>query len=85
MQPVWKKAVSLPLCLMLLTGSIFGTLEELRGTYRCRWFNPVSGEYGEQGPFRASKAGTHYLGDKPTAADWAIRITAQDRQTLRLP
>nr|MCR5042439.1 DUF4038 domain-containing protein [Clostridia bacterium] len=53
-----------------------GTAGMLRpfAEYRYRWFDPVAGEYGEEGTFKATAFGTHALGPKPSGADWAICI-----------
>lgn len=57
----------------LLTGTV-GHLEP-SAEYDYRWFDPVTGGYGGSGTFKASPLGTVHLGEKPSAADWAIRIT----------
>ncbi|MBR5427051.1 MAG: DUF4038 domain-containing protein [Clostridia bacterium] len=59
-------------------GIATGTVGNLtpRAEYRYQWFDPIRGEYGGEGTFRASALGTYYLGEKPTDADWAIRITS---------
>ena len=33
-------------------------------TYRYKWFNPITGEYSEEGSFKASCFGTYYIGNK---------------------
>ncbi|MBQ7547639.1 MAG: DUF4038 domain-containing protein [Clostridia bacterium] len=50
---------------------------EASAQYRYQWFDPVSGRYGAQGTFRASALGTYYIGEKPSATDWALRITRE--------
>ena len=58
-----------------------GTLGHLTpfAEYTYQWFDPINGEYGESGSFRASVLGTHAIGAKPSATDWAIRIIKQER------
>ncbi|MBQ6268333.1 MAG: DUF4038 domain-containing protein [Clostridia bacterium] len=57
----------------IMTGTV-GCLEP-DAAYAYTWFNPVTGEYAEEGTFIASVFGTYYLGNKPSATDWVIRIT----------
>ena len=45
--------------------------------YAYQWFDPIRGEYGEQGVFRATALGTHTLGNKPSGTDWALRISSK--------
>lgn len=33
-------------------------------TYKYKWFNPITGEFSEEGSFRASRLGTYYIGNK---------------------
>lgn len=58
-------------------GRLTGTIGKLRpfAQYGYQWFDPVGGAYCEEGTFKATALGTHFLGDKPSATDWAIRIT----------
>lgn len=45
------------------TGTV-GNLEK-RQTYKYKWFNPITGEYTQEGTFVSSFAGTWYVGQKP--------------------
>ena len=58
-------------------GKETGTLGHLKplARYEYQWYDPISGEYGRIGAFRASALGTYCIGEKPTATDWALRIT----------
>lgn len=62
----------------LLTGTV-GHLKPF-GAYEYQWFDPVNGEYAEKGAFRATALGTYGLGEKPSAADWAIRIVPAEEK-----
>ena len=58
-------------------GRAAGTVGHLvpREIYRYQWFDPVNGVYGPEGTFRASALGTWSIGGKPSATDWALRIS----------
>ena len=59
-----------------------GTVGRLKpfAEYSYQWFDPVNGEYGESGTFKASMLGTHYIASKPSATDWAIRIERKESE-----
>ena len=57
-------------------GNATGTVGMLRPNteYAYQWFDPITGAYGEELTFRSTALGTYFLGEKPSATDWAIRI-----------
>ncbi len=59
-----------------------GTVGHLKpfANYTYRWFDPVNGEYGESGTFRASIFGKYSIAAKPSETDWAIRIERKDNK-----
>lgn len=63
-------------------GLVAGTVGHLKpfAKYTYRWFDPVNGEYGESGTFRASILGKYHIAAKPSATDWAIRIERKDNK-----
>ena len=56
----------------LATGTV-GHLEP-NAAYRYQWFDPITGEYAQEGTFRSTCVGTYYIGGKPSGTDWALRI-----------
>lgn len=50
----------------LFGGVLTGTIGNLvpNGKYSYEWFNPVTGEYGGEGSFKATSSGTYYIGDR---------------------
>lgn len=54
------------------TGTI-GNLEP-KAEYTYQWFDPITGEFFEEGKFTASCFGTYYIGTKPTGTDMVILI-----------
>ena len=62
-------------------GLATGTVGQLKpgAEYIYQWFDPINGEYGETGTFKASALGTWSIGPKPSATDWALRITPKEK------
>lgn len=56
------------------TGTV-GNLEKSQ-TYKYKWFNPITGEYSEDGTFVSSCCGTYYIGQKPST-DMVLYIEKQ--------
>lgn len=56
------------------TGTVGSLVPE--GEYTYKWFNPITGEYSEEYSFTATKFGTHYIGEKPSATDMVLLIEA---------
>ncbi len=56
------------------TGTV-GNLER-KQTYNYKWFNPLTGEYTEEGSFVSSLAGTYYIGKK-ASCDMVLYIEKQ--------
>lgn len=42
--------------------------------YALQWFDPVSGEFGEEKKFTSSAYGTYYIGERPDDTDMAVLI-----------
>ncbi len=63
-------------------GVLTGTVGSLSpgAAYSLRWFNPVTGEYGNEKEFTASPLGTYFIGEKPTGTDMALWIKQTDTQ-----
>ena len=56
----------------ILTGTV-GSLKP-RADYTYQWFNPITGEYGEEGTFKASVLGTWFAGLRPAETDYVLLI-----------
>ncbi len=56
----------------VLTGTV-GSLKP-RAEYTYQWFDPITGEYGEQGTFTASAVGTWFAGVRPDDTDMVLLI-----------
>ncbi|MBQ3150970.1 MAG: DUF4038 domain-containing protein [Clostridia bacterium] len=56
----------------VLSGTVASLIPEAK--YSCQWFDPTTGEYYEESTFTASRAGTHYIGERPTAHDMVLLI-----------
>lgn len=57
------------------TGTVGSLVPGAQYTYQ--WFNPVTGEFSEENEFTATRAGTHYMGQKPYASDMVLLIRAK--------
>ena len=57
-------------------GTQTGTVGSLipNGAYVMQWFDSVHGTYSAETPFRASRFGTCFPGEKPSASDWVLWI-----------
>ena len=55
-----------------MTGTV-GSLVPL-AQYSYRWFNPITGEFTEEGTFRASILGTWFAGLRPDDTDYVLLI-----------
>ena len=56
----------------VLTGTV-GSLVPFT-EYNYKWFDPISGEYVEEGTFRASATGTWFAGTRPDDTDFVLLI-----------
>ena len=56
----------------IMTGTV-GSLVPL-AQYSYRWFNPITGEYTEEGTFKASLLGTWFAGLRPDDTDYVLLI-----------
>ena len=56
----------------ILTGTV-GSLVPF-AKYDYKWFDPISGEYVEEGTFKASAAGTWFAGTRPDDTDFVLMI-----------
>ncbi|MCR5523626.1 MAG: DUF4038 domain-containing protein [Clostridia bacterium] len=56
----------------IMTGTV-GSLVPL-AQYSYRWFNPITGEFTEEGTFRASILGTWFAGLRPDDTDYVLLI-----------
>lgn len=55
------------------TGRSTGAFKGLRkSAYRCRWFNPCTGEYQEPYTVKVDKSGVLEIGEKPDNGDWVF-------------
>ena len=56
----------------ILTGTVGSLVPFAEYTYR--WFDPISGEYADEGMFRASALGTWFAGTRPADTDYVLLI-----------
>ena len=56
----------------ILTGTVGSLIPFADYTYQ--WFNPITGEYGEKGTFKASVFGTWFAGVRPDDTDYVLLI-----------
>ncbi len=56
----------------IMTGTV-GSLTPF-AEYTYQWFNPITGEYGEEGTFKASVIGTWFAGLRPADTDYVLLI-----------
>ncbi|MCR5042200.1 MAG: glycoside hydrolase family 140 protein [Clostridia bacterium] len=56
----------------VMTGTVGSLVPGAEYTYR--WFDPVNGEYTEEGAFKASALGTWFAGLRPDDTDYVLLI-----------